>query len=236
MILFIGNYLNQDNSARGNALGFQIEALPTLKLLKGNMPDTTLLSFIVGTINKEFPDLMNIVSELGLPISLSRVNQYAEMESHMKKLGDMIDNIRLIESEYQSSIPQNVDLEEDAAFWTNYRECLTEAEQLYAAVTTRYEKLAHDRAKVVRYFLESPSITTETFLGFFHDFLNDFENVRLHQEKLKRNALLQQQQQEAQTRRTSSIRGKSKINALLLQEGGKGVLDDCLSKLRMGSA
>lgn len=236
MILFIGNYLNQDNSARGSALGFQIEALPTLKLLRGNVPDSTLLSFIVGTISKEFPDLMNIVSELGLPISLSRVNQYAEMESHMNKLSDMIDNIRLIESEYQASLPRNVDPEEDIPFWTNYHRFLAEAEELYAAVTTRYEKLALDRAKVVKYFLESPSITTETFLGFFHDFLNDFENVRLHQEKLKRNALLHQQQQEAQSRRTSSIRGKSKINALLQQEGGKGVLDDCLSKLRTGSA
>lgn len=53
-------------SNRGNALGFTLESVNSLKPLRGSEPDTTLLTFLLETIQREFPDYAEILSELAM--------------------------------------------------------------------------------------------------------------------------------------------------------------------------
>lgn len=63
LILCIGNYLNQ-NSRHGDAIGFAISNLTKLCEVKSNRPNFSLLHFLIITIKKKYPDLLNISEEL----------------------------------------------------------------------------------------------------------------------------------------------------------------------------
>lgn len=62
IILAFGNYLN--SSKRGPAYGFKLQSLDTLMDTKSTDKRISLLHYIVSTIRRNFPDLLNFESEL----------------------------------------------------------------------------------------------------------------------------------------------------------------------------
>jgi hypothetical protein len=84
LILYIGNYVNQGTN-RGGALGFSLEYMTSIKPLKGREPDVNMLTFIVETINNEFPDLLGIIEDLA-PIRPAQEMKFCEIDSSIDLL------------------------------------------------------------------------------------------------------------------------------------------------------
>lgn len=62
IILAFGNYLN--SSKRGPAYGFKLQSLDTLLDTKSTDKRMSLLHYIVSTVRRNFPELLNFESEL----------------------------------------------------------------------------------------------------------------------------------------------------------------------------
>ncbi|KAF4525861.1 hypothetical protein B566_EDAN018218 [Ephemera danica] len=88
VILAFGNYLN--SSKRGPAYGFKLQSLDTLLDTKSSDKRTSLLHYIVHTVKRSFPELMNFENELlyaekASTVSLENVvHDVAELEKGME--------------------------------------------------------------------------------------------------------------------------------------------------------
>ena len=118
LILYIGNYLNQ-GSNRGNALGFTLESVNSLKPLRGSEPDTTLLTFLLETVQREFPDYAEILGELAMirgitPTKLTELEEsYALLTASHQNLQQTVAAYRAFKLLPPSS-PAEIDEEADS--------------------------------------------------------------------------------------------------------------------------
>lgn len=103
MILYIGNYVNQGTS-RGDALGFSLQYISSLKPLRGCEPDTNMITFLMETISKEFPDLEGIITDLAF-IKSAKELKFKDLEDRLAKLGDAQRKAQEILERYQSFPP-----------------------------------------------------------------------------------------------------------------------------------
>lgn len=232
--------MNQDN-IRGNAYGFQVELLPSLKLLRGNAPDCTLLSFLVGLITKEFPEIEAIVPELGIPISLARVNQYTEMQEHIKKFNEFSDAVQSLETEYQAARQLHAQVDEVnlTSFKAALDPFLQSVNEHNSAINSKFLKLQEDRTTLFKYFAEtSTDITTEGFLGHFGDFLTDFETVRLARQQQAATAASQVKLSRRGSLISNEKRSGNSLTAYINsgQVDERSCIDGFMGRLRTGSS
>lgn len=153
IILAFGNYLN--SSKRGPAYGFKLQSLDTLLDTKSTDKRISLLHYIVGTIRRNFPDLLNFESELmhiakaaqvSLENVVSDVHEFEKGMEAVRKEADVRGNTKS---------PHNMVLRD---FLNNTEEKL---KRLRAEV-----KIAQDSFReCVEYFGESPSSCDAN--GFF---------------------------------------------------------------------
>lgn len=99
-ILFLGNYLNQESS-RGNAVGFHMEGLTVLKLSKTTVPDFSMLNYMVELMlekSEEFKlpsrgrQLYESTKKTDLSDSLANLSNSLQFDSIISSmLGDKVE-------------------------------------------------------------------------------------------------------------------------------------------------
>ncbi|KAG8234233.1 hypothetical protein J437_LFUL007738 [Ladona fulva] len=105
LILLIGNYMNT-GSRNAQAFGFEISYLPKLSSTKDVENKMTLLHFLVETVEKKFPELINFGEELAHVDRAARVST----DSLQKALRLMDSSIRNLEMDLANSkVPQGED-------------------------------------------------------------------------------------------------------------------------------
>ena len=83
-ILMIGNSMNE-GTRHGGAVGFRMENLSQLSSVKSNDGQTSLMDFIVMSINGKNPELKNFTQELE-PVSKARVVSISEVSKGVQEL------------------------------------------------------------------------------------------------------------------------------------------------------
>ena len=62
IVLVLGNYMN-GTSSRGGALGFKLSSMNKLVDTKASNNKVSLLNFIVGVVEKKFPEVLSLIDE-----------------------------------------------------------------------------------------------------------------------------------------------------------------------------
>lgn len=100
MVLYIGNYVNQ-GTIRGNAAGFELDYLTALKPLKGTEPDSNMLSFLMETMEKEFPEMMEIITDMEF-IKKAKTMDSKEVNSEIEALKRCHEQLKALKDEYMN--------------------------------------------------------------------------------------------------------------------------------------
>ncbi|KAJ3386405.1 Dishevelled associated activator of morphogenesis 2 [Lobulomyces angularis] len=239
VILAIGNYMNGD-TFRGQAFGFSIDILTKLGDVKSTSGKTTLLSYLVTLIDKKFPELKDLTSEMSFLEKASRVSlitisqEVAELEKGLERLK--------LEVEQQSLIKGC------ETFCKVFREFLECNLIFFEDLKKNKLEMELNFKFIVNFFGEDLKLSTpESFFGIFNTYVMGFEKAKKDIEKdaeaqkklLEKELRIQEKEKEKEKneeilKKTRDLEKEKSQN--LLQEDRKGVMDDLINSLKTGDA
>ncbi|RKP18738.1 FH2-domain-containing protein, partial [Rozella allomycis CSF55] len=225
IILLIGNYMNS-GSFRGSASGFKISSLNKLMDTKSFDNKTTLLHFIVETIDNKYPLLTKFVDDIKEVSNASRVN-IQSVESDLNLLKKDIDetnsNLILIQNSPIHSF-SNIDQFEKAS-------------HDFSQLESQFKEMNDLYKEILNHFGEDPSKTTcEEFFSVFKLFSSNFDKILID---VRREKEMESQNDKKKKADDNSLK-KSRPNRLgipdISESGGdqKGVMDSLLESLKKG--
>ncbi|KAI9500030.1 hypothetical protein BX070DRAFT_196494 [Coemansia spiralis] len=162
VILSIGNFMN-GSGFRGGAFGFKIASLNKLMDTKAEDNKTTLLHFVASTVDENFKDALEFLSELKPVDSGCRVS-HAEMKAEMA-------DMRVGPSTSSASHPKD-------RFLLTIRRFVLEATEQYEALSSQFAAMEEAYSNSVLLYGEDPrSMTPEEFFGVFKTFTASFSQA-----------------------------------------------------------
>ncbi|KAK2166761.1 hypothetical protein NP493_1306g00020 [Ridgeia piscesae] len=239
IVLAFGNYMNRGQ--RGNAAGFKVTSLNKIGDTKSSLDrKVTLLHYLVGVLEKQFPELLDLEEDLTAVRFAAKVN-VTELENDVKSLQVGLHDIEK-ELKYQkkkaAAIPAKdkfVPVMSDFIIVASYN--FTELEDLCTQMKVKYEKVLKAFGEDVK------KVQADEFFGTFDQFISYFceakiENRRqrrMKEEEVKRASFESQQSNNRERSHNGRSFSSSKVNA---KENGitneKGEFDDLISALRTG--
>jgi len=234
LILLMGNIMNT-GSRNEQSVGFDISYLPKLSNTKDRDNKGTLLHFLVETIEKSHPQLINFYDELMHVDKAARVS----CESVQKALKQMDNSIKNLETDLKNSSRTNQD--PDDRFEEAMGTFSTEARAQYSILQAMSSKMESLYSDLAEYFVfDKQKYTLEEFFG----------DIKLFKDQYKQayEAILKERESEAKLGRAREAREKAekeradraaKKKALVdfESEGNQeGVMDSLMEALKTGSA
>lgn len=214
------------STRNGGAWGFTLHGLAKLKMTKGT-DGSSLLSFIVQTIEKQAPDARQFLQELQHIQKASRVEVSfvcEEVKSINMKLQQLESEIQRCEKEEQ------VETEKDCF--------LSVMKEFYNSVFFKGD-LLEDRFNMIddlfqhccTFFGEDPSVMTcEDLLSLFADFLGDWAQAEGAIAEQKSKAQREQRQVEMEKEREQIKNRRRSLK--VIENRVPGVVDSLLGNLR----
>ncbi|NXX91252.1 DAAM2 protein, partial [Centropus bengalensis] len=230
VVLAFGNYMNKGQ--RGSAYGFKVSSLNKIADTKSSIDrNITLLHYLIMIFEKNYPDILDIQSELHHLPEAAKVN-LVELE---KEVNNIKTGLKAVEAEldYQKRrmrepgdrfVPVMSDFITVASFsFSELEDLLNEARDKYA--------------KALKHFGESEGkMQPDEFFGIFDTFLQSFaeakqdlENMRKKKEEEERRARMEAMLKEQREKE----RRQKKVKAGSISEES-GEFDDLVSALRSG--
>uniref|UniRef100_A0A663EUF7 Dishevelled associated activator of morphosis 2 n=1 Tax=Aquila chrysaetos chrysaetos TaxID=223781 RepID=A0A663EUF7_AQUCH len=230
VVLAFGNYMNKGQ--RGSAYGFKVSSLNKIADTKSSIDrNITLLHYLIMIFEKNYPDILDIQSELQHLPEAAKVN-LVELE---KEVNNIKTGLKAVEAEldYQKRrvwesgdrfVPVMSDFITVASFsFSELEDLLNEARDKYA--------------KALKHFGECEGkMQPDEFFGIFDTFLQSFaeakqdlENMRKKKEEEERRARMEAMLKEQREKE----RRQKKVKAGSISEES-GEFDDLVSALRSG--
>ena len=232
LILLIGNIMNT-GSRLEQSVGFDISYLPKLSNTKDRENKSTLLHFLVETIEAEQPDLLNFYEEI---LHLDKASK-ASFESIDKALKHMETSIHSLRTDL--TIVQTEDIED--TFHESMSGFVEEAQEQFSILNVMRQKLDTIFSELaIFYVFDKQKYSVEEFLGDIKTFKDQFRaaHVNIREEREVRERAVR-----ARAAREKSLRAKeersSKKAALVesvLEDAESGVMDTLLEALKTGTA
>lgn len=219
MILAVGNYLNADNAARGEAYALKLDVLSKLSALKATSSGNTLLHFIAHLADS--PQNPNSAQLLGF--STQWLGVWAAGEVNWRQVQTDLNNletqVRFMNTEFirikdtRENIGLDGELEDAKGPTTNplylrLDAFLTAAKPRLALMQQHRKSLDSDLGTLLARYGESMqdkdgACPVQKFFGVFGDFAKAYQhcvedNQKVKKEKEKQRLLLEQQQQQQQ--------------------------------------
>ncbi|OXB65788.1 hypothetical protein ASZ78_008855, partial [Callipepla squamata] len=230
VVLAFGNYMNKGQ--RGSAYGFKVSSLNKIADTKSSIDrNITLLHYLIMIFEKNYPDILDIQTELQHLPEAAKVN-LVELE---KEVNNIRTGLKAVEAEldYQKRriresgdrfVPVMSDFITVASFsFSELEDLLNEARDKYA--------------KALKHFGENEGkMQPDEFFGIFDTFLQSFaeakqdlENMRKKKEEEERRARMEAMLKE---QREKERRQKKAKAGSISEETGE--FDDLVSALRSG--
>jgi len=232
LILLIGNIMNT-GSRLEQSVGFDISYLPKLSNTKDRENKSTLLHFLVETIEAEQPDLLNFYEEI---LHLDKASK-ASFESIDKALKHMETSIHSLRTDL--TIVQTEDIED--TFHESMSGFVEEAQEQFSILNVMRQKLDTIFSELAEFYVfDKQKYSVEEFLGDIKTFKDQFRaaHVNIREEREVRERAVR-----ARAAREKSLRAKeersSKKAALVesvLEDAESGVMDTLLEALKTGTA
>lgn len=232
LILLMGNYMNS-GSRNGQAFGFEINFLTKLTSTKDVENKTTLLHYLVDTIERKFPDLLTFADELTHVDKAARVST----ETIEKALRGMEAQIRNLETDLSNSRqPQcDDDLFADtmSTFASDARKQCGVLQNMFRNMETLYAELAEYYAfDKQKYTLEEFFTDIKGFKDAFRQAYKDNLLVRETEEKSRRAREAREKAEQERAERAA----RKKLVDMTNDQTQEGVMDSLLEALQTGSA
>ncbi|KAH6579599.1 hypothetical protein BASA50_000650 [Batrachochytrium salamandrivorans] len=224
VILSIGNYMNADSSAKGGAFGFTLDSLTKLIDVKSSDRKTSILNYIVASIDQKFPDL----ADLGLSGQVLEQASKVSLVSISQEINELVRGMDGLDRELQNSDP--IAKGDMLKVYTEQFVSKEKAELL--KFSERHKKMEESFKIVVEYYGEDSS-TTPAFFSIFSTFLLHLDRARKENIKLEtrpkpsdRSTKLAEKEQEKR---------KLKENvSKVINSDNKQIMDDLISALKTG--
>ncbi|XP_076178549.1 diaphanous related formin 1 [Ptiloglossa arizonensis] len=233
LILLLGNYMNS-GSKNAQAFGFEINFLTKLTSTKDIDNKLTLMHYLVGTIEREFPECLSFPEELTHVDKASRVS----LENVQKTLRQMDSNIRNLEQDLSNAkVPQS----DEDMFVDVMGPFAKKARESYEVLQNMFKNMDSLYTEISEFFsFDKQKYTIEEFFGDIKTFKDDFMQAQREIIKLRESEEKQRRAREAREKaeaekaaRAARKRALVDMNAHETQEG---VMDSLMEALQTGSA
>ncbi|XP_052768574.1 disheveled-associated activator of morphogenesis 1-like isoform X2 [Mya arenaria] len=232
IVLAFGNYMNRGQ--RGNARGFTVTSLKNMMDTKSSInKQVTLLHYMVDTVEKRFPDVLKIGTDLSFIKTASKVN-FSELD---KELGTLRAGLKEIEKElayFQHHTPAYGDrfISVMSQFATVATYNFSDVEEAHAEMKQKFETCQ-------KCFGIQDGGQPDEFFGNFSSFMTSMadardenERIRKQKEEDEKRAHLEEKLRKEREQR-SLKRGNGMVNGQV-NGSDKGEFDDLVSALRTG--
>ncbi|XP_076099910.1 disheveled-associated activator of morphogenesis 1-A-like [Mytilus galloprovincialis] len=231
IILALGNFMNRGQ--RGNAKGFKLNSLNNMLDTKSSMDrNVTLLHYLVDVLEKRFPKIMPLESELPDVKVASKVNM-GELDKEIvvlrSGLSEIEKEILLFEKQSMHGKVRFVSVMTDFVAVASYN--VSEIEEAYTEMINKFKEAAKSFGDI------SDDSKPDDFFGIMDTFINSIndakqENERIRQlkEEEERRAKLEEQMR----REREKSRMKKGENSNGKAGSAKGEFDELISALRTG--
>ncbi|XP_006994462.1 disheveled-associated activator of morphogenesis 2 isoform X1 [Peromyscus maniculatus bairdii] len=232
VVLAIGNFMNKGQ--RGGAYGFRVASLNKIADTKSSIDrNISLLHYLIMILEKHFPDILNMPSELRHLSEAAKVN-LAELE---KEVGNLKRGLRAVEVEleYQRHQPRDP----NDKFVPVMSDFITVSSFSFSELEDQLNEARDKFAKALTHFGEQESkMQPDEFFGIFDTFLQaflearqDLEAMRRRKEEEERRARMESMLKE-QREKERWQRQRKVLASGTLEESGE--FDDLVSALRSG--
>jgi len=226
IILSIGNYMNGD-SFRGGAFGFNIDLLTKLQDVKSTDSKTTLVNYLVKTIQKHYPELMKLGEDLQTLEKAKRISTKAIDQEIADLECGMI------------SLQKELNIQDESTEYMQYRTALSEflhqTEPVFDELIVLKSEMRESFKSTVEFFGEdSKTVTSEGFFGIFWTFIKELEKAdkenKREEERAKKLKSMGKKQE------SNVDDGKIAKPIVLSDEDAerRGLMDDLISSLKNG--
>ncbi|XP_028364830.1 disheveled-associated activator of morphogenesis 2 isoform X2 [Phyllostomus discolor] len=232
VVLAIGNFMNKGQ--RGGAYGFRVASLNKIVDTKSSIDrNISLLHYLIMILEKHFPDILNMPSELQHLPEAAKVN-LAELE---KEVGNLRKGLRAVEVELEYQKRQL--REPNDKFVPVMSDFITVSSFSFSELEDQLNEARDKFSKALMHFGEQDSkMQPDEFFGIFDTFLQAFSEARQDLEAMRRRkeeeerrarmeAMLKEQRERERWQRQRKVHAGS-----ALEEGGE--FDDLVSALRSG--
>ncbi|XP_024413594.2 disheveled-associated activator of morphogenesis 2 isoform X1 [Desmodus rotundus] len=232
VVLAIGNFMNKGQ--RGGAYGFRVASLNKIADTKSSIDrNISLLHYLIMILEKHFPDILNMPSELQYLPEAAKVN-LAELE---KEVGNLRKGLRAVEVELEYQKHQL--REPNDKFVPVMSDFITVSSFSFSELEDQLNEARHKFSKALMHFGEQDSkMQPDEFFGIFDTFLQAFSEARQDLEAMRKRkeeeerrarmeAMLKEQRERERWQRQRKVHAGS-----ALEEGGE--FDDLVSALRSG--
>ncbi|NXY42442.1 DAAM2 protein, partial [Ceuthmochares aereus] len=230
VVLAFGNYMNKGQ--RGSAYGFKVSSLNKIADTKSSIDrNITLLHYLIMIFEKNYPDILDIQSELQHLPEAAKVN-LVELE---KEVNNIKTGLKAVEAEldYQKRRMR----EPGDRFVPVMSDFITVASFSFSELEDLLNETRDKYAKALKHFGESEGkMQPDEFFGIFDTFLQSFaeakqdlENMRKKKEEEERRARMEAMLKE---QREKERRQKKAKAGSISEESGE--FDDLVSALRSG--
>ncbi|XP_022281727.1 disheveled-associated activator of morphogenesis 2 isoform X2 [Canis lupus familiaris] len=232
VVLAIGNFMNKGQ--RGGAYGFRVASLNKIADTKSSIDrNISLLHYLIMILEKHFPDILNMPSELQHLPEAAKVN-LAELE---KEVGNLRRGLRAVEVELEYQKRQV--REPNDKFVPVMSDFITVSSFSFSELEDQLNEAREKFSKALMHFGEQDSkMQPDEFFGIFDTFLQAFSEARQDLEAMRRRkeeeerrarmeAMLKEQRERERWQRQRKVHAGS-----TLEEGGE--FDDLVSALRSG--
>ncbi|XP_037375552.1 disheveled-associated activator of morphogenesis 2 [Talpa occidentalis] len=232
VVLAIGNFMNKGQ--RGGAYGFRVASLNKIVDTKSSIDrNISLLHYLIMILEKHFPDILNMPSELQHLPEAAKVN-LAELE---KEVGNLRRGLRAVEVELEYQKRQV--REPNDKFVPVMSDFITVSSFSFSELEDQLNEARDKFSKALTHFGEHDSkMQPDEFFGIFDTFLQafsearqDLEAMRKRKEEEERRARMEAMLKE-QRERERWQRQRKVLAGGALEEGGE--FDDLVSALRSG--
>ncbi|XP_045699629.1 disheveled-associated activator of morphogenesis 2 isoform X1 [Phyllostomus hastatus] len=232
VVLAIGNFMNKGQ--RGGAYGFRVASLNKIVDTKSSIDrNISLLHYLIMILEKHFPDILNMPSELQHLPEAAKVN-LVELE---KEVGNLRKGLRAVEVELEYQKRQL--REPNDKFVPVMSDFITVSSFSFSDLEDQLNEARDKFSKALMHFGEQDSkMQPDEFFGIFDTFLQAFSEARQDLEAMRRRkeeeerrarmeAMLKEQRERERWQRQRKVHAGS-----ALEEGGE--FDDLVSALRSG--
>lgn len=232
VVLAIGNFMNKGQ--RGGAYGFRVASLNKIADTKSSIDrNISLLHYLIMILEKHFPDILNMPSELLHLSEAAKVN-LAELE---KEVGALRRGLRAVEVELEYQRQQARDPNDK--FVPVMSDFITVSSFSFSELEEQLNEARDKFAKALAHFGEQDSkMQPDEFFGIFDTFLQaflearqDLEAMRRRKEEDERRARMESMLKEQREKERWQRQRKVLVGGTL-EESGE--FDDLVSALRSG--
>ncbi|XP_023337546.1 protein diaphanous isoform X3 [Eurytemora carolleeae] len=234
IILLIGNIMNT-GSKNEQSVGFDISYLTKLSNTKDRDNKTTLLTFLVETIEKDYPELLNFFDEIMHVDKAARVH----CEGVMKALKNMDNSVKNLETDLKNASRGNTD--PDDKFEETMGQFSKEARAQCEILQSMYQKMDSLYLGLSEYFVfDKQKYTLEEFFSdikvFKDQFKASYENILKERENEARLQRVREAREKAEKVRTENNARKRALVDFNAPDDQEGVMDSLLEALKTGTA